>query len=152
MKRFTSCLIAGLGISLLATAAHANIVVFAGGEDICSDIYGKWKGKGTVVADIKIGKIKCDYSGKANITDKNDGTFNMNIELKKETGVCPDKTLDLPGACKNGAIQIKTDSANLHGTTDGKTAKVEGTVTLIVAGIPITAEVQNMSLQKLPNP
>lgn len=136
---------------LCAQAAYANIIVKSsriGAADICSQLPGTWSGSGTV----KAGIITCKYHGTATITPGSDTkTFNMNVTLERESGICPaQETLQLPGSCDNGNIKLQTDDANLGGSINsaGTSADLSGTVSFTVLGSRVTADVDDMDLQK----
>lgn len=135
-----------LALSLSASAANANIIISFGSDDVCTSATGVWVGSGNVSA---VG-LKCKYNGTSIVSATPNATvYNMDIKLYKTSGLfCPDQqSLNFLATCENGVIVIKEDSANLNGTTDGKTAHLSGTVSIPVNGVPVKANV-DMNLTK----
>ncbi len=140
------------GISLFTHVAFANITVqsfsLTDGQG-CENFAGRWVGGGTVKATVIL-PITCHYNGVATVSPSSSG-YNVHVDLKKDSGICPEnESLDLPGTCQNGVINLQTDSANLHGNINSSSteANLEGTVKFNVAGKTVNADVTDMHLKK----
>jgi hypothetical protein len=139
-----------LGSILFANIAHANIVInlpASANGDGCGNIAGVWTGSGTV----KAGIIECKYHGTASVTSVNTNSFNMLVNLQKDSGICPDnEQLQMPGSCTGGVLKLDTDKAHLHGSINDASTVVDlsGKVTFDVFGSPVTADINNMHMQK----
>jgi hypothetical protein len=148
-KNILAMAIASLGLASIS--ANADIIIKSTqgvAQDSCSNVAGVWTGKGTV----SYGKLKCGYSGNAVVTASADPTqFIMNVSLDKTSGACPShEEFVLPAVCKDGAIVIQNEDANLNGTlsNDGNTADLTGTVNIPIGGSVVTANVDSMHLDK----
>jgi hypothetical protein len=144
-----------LSLALLANTAYANIIAQSlslSSHDVCTKIEGLWTGNGTIKANIGLIPVTCRYSGSGNLSaGAAPNTFIMNILLHVESGMCPDNVrFILPGNCHDGIVDLKTDRANLTGTIDpdGNSADISGTVSIPIMGRDVTANVENMHLQK----
>lgn len=140
------------GISLFTHAAFANITVqsfsLTAGQG-CDNFAGKWIGAGTIKATV-IFPIVCHYNGVATVAPNGNG-YNVHVDLTKDSGICPDhESLDLPGTCQNGAINLQTDSADLHGDVNaaGTEANLAGTVKFAIGSSTVKADVTDMHLKK----
>ncbi len=140
-----------LGLLVIASAAEANISIklpYSANGDACANLPGVWSGGGKVKAG---GIIECHYSGKAKITHVNSGSYDMDVTLHKDSGICPDnEEVKLPGSCSNGVLTLDTSSAKLKGNLNdaGTVVDLNGTVTFSIAGLPVVADVDDMRLQK----
>jgi hypothetical protein len=143
------------GMTILTQSAFADIAVQSSSKAFgqsCSSFAGRWVGAGTIKATV-IFPITCRYNGvaDASIVPGTPNGIAVHVELSKSDGICPDhETIDLPGTCVNGAIHLQTNKANLHGSVNdaGDEARLEGSVTVELAGKDIDADVRDMVLHK----
>jgi hypothetical protein len=149
----TTCFLA-LGAVLISNMAYASgirvqLPATIHGEDACGQITGQWQGGGTV----KKWPLTCHYSGVADVKMASLTNFVMDVDLHRDGGsnLCPsNETITLPGTCENGAVSFNTDDANLHGSMNdaGNAVDLSGTVTFSVSGSRVTADVDDMHLDK----
>ncbi|MDR3491945.1 MAG: hypothetical protein P4M12_07895 [Gammaproteobacteria bacterium] len=132
----------------LATSAQANVMVtLPGNGDVCSNLAGTWAGGGKVTAGI----IQCHYHGTATVVKTGDNNYSVDVELKKDDGICPEnESMQLPGTCSNGVVVLQTPDANLQGSmgSTGTTMDLTGDVMFTVFGSRVKADVTDMHLQK----
>jgi hypothetical protein len=156
MKRQGLALLASF--ALLATAAHADVVVFTAGsgEDFCSTLdKSPWSGKGTAVTDpIPIlGRVTCNYGGDVEFSKVDAaGNFIAHINLRKTGGHwgCPkEEKLIKEGTCNSGVLTInKTPDAHFTGSVSNNTADLKGDVHFTLLGHDIKADVNDLHLQR----
>ena len=148
-------LVSFMGMVFLTQAAFADISVMsfskAAGQS-CSNFAGRWVGGGTVKATVIL-PITCHYNGVADATTVpgSPNSFNVHVDLTKRDGWCPDhETIDLPGTCVNGVVNLQTNKANLHGTVNdaGNEVRLEGSVKVNLSGQDVNADVSDMVLHK----
>lgn len=131
-----------LSLLFVTTTLHAATIISGSNlsnEDLCKNIAGDWKGYGHVTA-FKI--LPCDYTGKANITSK-DNEFQLQVALTLVKGACPAGTTELhfSGKCENSKIIINTDSANLNGSlVDSKPLSADLTGSVKISGGEVSVD------------
>jgi len=147
-------LFALLHLSLWSATANANVILHSEAGNVCEQISGPWTGTGTVSANLRGIKIKCDYSGNAIATSSDPGVFSIDVTLTLISGLCPSSAhIVSPGTCdsETGTISLQSDEADLTGTlsSDGRSANLTGTVQVPVKGRTLTATVEKMNLNKV---
>lgn len=143
-----------LNLVLVSTATYADIMFQSkrSGQNLCDNVAGIWTGQALVSGKVLGIKFSCQYQGTAVVTATGPYSYNLDVDMRKTSGVCPNDKVSIPGSCDpaTGAIVLTSPSADLSGAieADGKSANLKGTVTMSVMGKSITANVEHMGLQK----
>ncbi len=146
-------------LSLLHTAAYADIFVTLTAPNTCRNLPGNWSGEGEIEA--LNGLVNCTYLGQGMITaGSTPSSFLMHVEMtpKNNSGNCPPpKPINLTGTCSSdGNIVLHSDNVDLSGTVnDAATlAHLKGVV-LVEVNVPVfgtktvSATVKDLRLNKV---
>ncbi len=155
MKFKQVALAVALNLALISTPSHADIIFQSSkaGLNACDNIDGNWTGTGVVTAKVLGIKITCKYQGTGIVTNTDPYKFNLDVDLKSSSAICPNTKKVIAGFCDPVARLIVLSSADAelsgHISEDGRSADdITGKVSITVMKQTILANVDEMRLHK----
>lgn len=154
LKKLILC--ATVGCAMVAGVANADIRLsypldLKTTGDVCNHFTGRWNGDGDISADVLFSTMHCHYTGTVDVNPAGNA-YNVHVNVSSHSDwPCPNnETLDLSATCKNGAIVVNSDKANLNGhiAPSGNAADLTGTIKFSVGSSDINADVDRLHLQR----